>query len=221
MPQPIRSDEGDFKGTRFSLDRLYASWLHSINKDLHVKLSAGYLEEQFGGFGGEILYRPFGKKFAVGGEAWQAKKRDSNFPLNFIEDQDNIFTGHVNLFYELPNQHTTLFAKAGQYLGDDVGATFGIQNDFKNGSRLEAFVTATDRQDRNIFGEESSLYAGARLILPIGNIPYVPQGSEVHISTAPFARDAGQILDVPDKLYALTEPVSYRHLNQNWPDLLR
>jgi hypothetical protein len=218
---PVRSDEEGFALNAYSIDRLYASWLYSVNKDLHIKLSAGYLEEQFGGYGGEILYRPFGKKFAIGGEAWSAKKRDSDTYLQFVKSQEDAFTGHLNFFYELPNQHTTLFAKAGQYLGEDLGATFGIKNDFKNGTRLEAFITATNQTDKNIFDEDSSLYAGARLTLPIGNVPYVPQGSEVQISTAPFARDAGQILDAPDKLYDVTEPISYRHLSQNWSDLVR
>jgi hypothetical protein len=192
-----------------------------VNKDLHLKLSIGYLEEQFGGYGGEILYRPFGKKFAIGAEGWSAKKRDGDTTLQFVKGQEDTFTGHLNFFYEHPNQSTTFFVKAGQYLGEDLGATVGVENKFKNGTRLEAFVTATNETDRNIFGEDSSLYAGARLTLPFGNVPYVPKGSEVRITTAPFARDAGQILDVPDKLYDVTEPVSYRHLSQNWSDLLR
>jgi len=220
VSNPVRSNEGEFSSNRFAIDQLYVSWLHSVNQNVHVKLSAGYLEEMFGGFGGEILYRPFGKTFAVGVEGWRVKKRDGNAPLALETNQDESFTGHVNLFYELPNKNTTMFAKAGQYLGEDVGATIGIQNKFKNGTKLEGFITATNRRDRDIFNATKHLYGGMKLTLPLGNIPYVPAGSEARFTTAPFARDAGQTLNAPDALYEVTEPISYRHLSQSWPDLL-
>ena len=217
---PTRSNEGRFAANRFSLDKLYASWLHSINKDLHIKLSAGYLEEMFGGFGGEILYRPFDKTFSGGAEAWKVKRRDPDAQLALRTLDDERFTGHMNLFYELPNKNTTLFAKVGQYLDEDFGGTFGIKNNFKNGASLEGFITATDQRDPDIFGGNTHLYGGVKFTVPFGNVPYVPAGSEIRITTVPFARDSGQILNAPNKLYEVTEPISYRHLSQNWSDLL-
>ncbi len=218
---PTRSNEDSFAANRFSIDKLYASWLYSVRKDVHVKFSAGYLEEMFGGFGGEILYRPFGKTFAIGAESWNVKRRDPDVTLALQTIGDERFTGHLNLFYELPNKNTTLFAKVGQYLDEDFGGTFGIKNNFKNGTSLEGFLTATDQRDPDIFGNKTHLYGGVKVTLPFGNVPYVPAGSEFRVTTAPFARDSGQILDAPDKLYELTEPIAYRHLSQNWPDLLR
>ena len=101
-----------------------------------------------------------------------------------------------------------------------MGGTLGIQNEFDNGSKLEAFITATNEEDTNIFGGTSHLYGGVKMTLPFGNIPYVPKGSELRINTAPFSRDAGQTLDAPNKLYEVTEPISYRKVSQSWSNLL-
>lgn len=217
---PTRSDEDDFAATRLSINRLYASWLKSITQNTHVQFSAGFLEEMFGGFGGEILYRPFGKTYAIGAEAWHVQKRlpSDNADLSF-QDNEN-FTGHLNLFYELPNKNTTFYGKIGQYLDNDFGATFGIQNQFQNGTKLEGFLTATNEKDIDSFNGTSQLYGGIKFTLPIGNIPYTPSGSEIRIKTAPFSRDKGQILNAPNKLYDVTEPTSYRRLSQSWSDLL-
>lgn len=221
VANPIRSNEGDFSSNRIAMNRLYTSWLYSLNQNTHVKLSAGYLEEMFGGFGGEILYRPFGKTFAIGAEAWEVRQRDGNSALALLANPEKITTGHLNLFYESPNKNTTIFAKAGQYLAKDLGATFGLKNSFKNGSQLEAFITATDKSDPDSFGSSKHLYGGVKFTLPLGNVPYIPDGSEIRVTTAPFARDAGQVLNAPDALYEVTEPIAYRRLSQSWPDLLR
>lgn len=77
---PVRSDEDLYASRLFALDRSYLSWLKTLKTDLHLALSAGALEEMYTGAGGEILYRPFGKTFSVGAEAWRVYKRD---PANF------------------------------------------------------------------------------------------------------------------------------------------
>ena len=56
----------------------------------------------FGGFGGEILYRPFSKNYAVGAELWNAKQRSYKQNLKF--KKYDIETGFINLYYYLPSQ---------------------------------------------------------------------------------------------------------------------
>lgn len=216
----IRGDEDYFAGTRFSLDQLYLSWLHSISQSTHVHLTAGYLEEMFAGYGGEILYRPFKKRFAIGGEIWQTQKRNPLSNLNAAISDDKNLTGHVNLFYEMPNLTTTIYAKAGQYLDEDLGATLGIKNKFKNNSTLEGFITTTNESDQDIFGGNSHLYGGMRFTLPLGSIPFIGKGSEARFAALPFARSTGQILNHPNALYDVTEPIAYREISGNWTDLL-
>ncbi|MCI5060196.1 MAG: YjbH domain-containing protein [Alphaproteobacteria bacterium] len=218
---PIRSDEKEFADNRFAIDQLYGSWLRSLNTNTHIGLSGGYLDEMFAGFGGEILYRPFGKTFAIGAEGWHVNKRDPSTEFNQKLASEKKLTGHLNLFYEVPQQNMTLYSKIGRYLGEDFGATFGIDKTFKNGTKLSGFVTATDQADQDIFGDTTHLYSGISFSLPLGNIPYVPKGSEIRITSAPFAHDTGQILNHPLPLYEVSEPLSSRQLHNSWEDLLK
>lgn len=216
-----RSDEDNFAEQRFAIDRLYGSWLHSINGNLHLAATGGYLEEMFTGAGSEILYRPFGKKFAIGAEAWRVYKRNPDSRLNKEFSTKGKTTAHLNFFYELPDQQTTVFAKAGKYLQEDIGGTLGVKTTFDNGTTLEGFATTTREYDVDLFGNSTNLYGGIQLSLPLGNIPFIPEGSAVRFATGPFARDSGQMLDHPLPLYDVTEPISYRRLNRNWKDLLK
>ena len=218
--QGVRSDEFDFAERRFAIDRLYTSWLQSLTPSTHIGITAGYLEEMYSGLGGEILYRPFGKTFAVGAESWLAKKRDPFSTLNRDSFKENFFTGHVNLFYELPNTDFTVYAKAGQYLGEDRGGTLGIKNRFDNGTSLEGFVTVTNLAYEDIFGHKTHLDGGIKLNIPLGNIPFIPDGSAFRLRTGPLTRTVGQVIDHPQPLYEVTEPISYRRLSQSWTEVL-
>ncbi len=217
----IRGNEDSFAANRFALNRAYASWLYSISQDIHVGLSAGFLEEMIAGFGGEILYRPFGKTFAIGAESWRTRKRDSDSSLNLGLEDEEKFTGHLNLYYELPNTMTTFYSKIGQYLDEDLGATFGLQNTFKNDAKLDAFLTVSNEEERGFYNDKTNIYGGVKFTLPLGNITPHLAGSEAQFKVAPFARDKSQTLQRDNTLYALTEPIAYRHLQQNWNDLLK
>lgn len=217
---PVRSDEDLYASRLLALDRSYLSWFKTLKTDLHIALSAGALEEMYTGAGGEILYRPFGKTFAVGAEAWRVYKRD---PADFLGSsffEDPSFTGHLNLWYEVPNTDLTLFAKAGRYLGEDFGASGGLETRFENGAKIKAFLSATNENDRDIFGGKTNLYGGLQLSLPLGNIKYLPKGSELRFTSAPFGRNKAQTLDKPLPLYEVTEPMSYRRLIQSWQEVL-
>ncbi len=217
---PVRSDEDYFAARRLSVDRSYLSWMQSINRDWHYALTAGYLEEMYAGFGGEILYRPFGRTFAFGAEAWEALKRDPSIPFNLGVNGDHLLTGHLKAWYEIPGTDLTFQAKIGRYLAEDIGGTLSLTNDFRNGASVEAFVTATNKRDYNVFGGETQLYSGLRLRVPLGNIPLVPGGSEARFTAAPFGRDSGQSLDNPLPLYDLTNPFSYRQIAGQWKDIV-
>lgn len=216
---PVRSDVDVFAQRGLSIDRSYYQFLHSFTPEWHAGLSAGYLEEMYGGAGGELLYRPFGSTWAFGVDAYSVAKRDpySLMALGFATTPG--LTAHATAYYEFPNQDLTASFSAGRYLAGDWGGTLALQNRFKNGAQLKAYATATTKSDRDIFGDETSLVTGFNLSVPIGSIKYVPDGSEIRLSSMPFGRDGGQKLDAPVKLYDATEPLSYRHITQNWTDI--
>lgn len=219
-PDPVRGDERLFADTRVALDTAYMGWMKTVWPDTHVALSAGYLEEMFAGITAEILWRPFGKTFAIGAEGAYMFKRDPETSMNAGLVSQTQTTGALNLFYEIPETDITLFATGGKFLGGDIGATFGTMTTLNNGLRLSAYVTASSHADADPYGDTLPVIAGLRVSLPIGSIPYVPDGSSVDLAFEPFARDTGQHIQKPISLYTVTEPVSYRRLAHSWGDFL-
>lgn len=217
---PVRSDVDLFASRTIALDRSYLAWLHTLAPDLHVAVTAGALEEMYAGIGGEILYRPFGKTFAFGFEAWNVSKRDPASPLSADIQPINYTTGFLNLWYEVPDTDLTLFAKAGRFLGEDDGVSGGMEMTFDNGAKIAGFITATERAEPDVFGGDTHLYGGLRLSIPIGGLKYVPDGSEIRIKAGPIGRDSAQELDKPLPLYDVTEPMSYRRIARSWTEVL-
>lgn len=220
-PLPVRSDIERFAQNGIILDQSYVGWTHTFKPGLYAAFTGGYLEQMYGGAGGELLYRPFGKTYAIGAETYLAFKRDPDQYLGMGFTGDTLMTGHVHGYYEFPGTQTTLHASAGRYLAEDIGATLSLSQNFGNDAYLEAFVTATDNADFDLFGSTTHLYSGMKLNLPIGNIPYIPNGSQIRVNTAPIGRDTGQALNKPIELYDVTERLSYRYLSAHWNSILK
>lgn len=219
-PQIGRADVGRFASRTASLDRLYAATTHSLSPEIHTSLTAGYLEEMYAGAGGEILYRPVRSRFAVGAELWQTLKRDPHTALNLGLTGDAALTGHLNAWYDWPGENVTAYVKAGRYLAGDIGFTAGLEKSFKNGARLEGFITLTDNADIDLFGGEAHAFHGVSLTLPLGGAPFVPDGSAFKLRAEPFGRNAGQTLEKPLSLFTLTEPFTFDHLAENWTEIV-
>lgn len=214
---PVRSDIAQFAKATVSVERLYNAYLRSFGKgDWHVMAASGYLEEMYAGFGGEILYRPHGKTYALGAEAWQSFRREPDSKWGLGLNGDHVLTGHLKTWYEIPETDLTIGLKAGRYLGQDLGGTLSLTREMQNGVKIEAFATATNRADFDLFGGTTHLYSGLRLTMPLGNVPYVPRGSHARLHAAPMGRDMGQVLDSPLPLYDLTTPFSYRAIASGW-----
>lgn len=218
-PLPVRSDIDRFTMQALGLDRAYLGWMHTPKTDLHVALAAGYLEEMYAGAGGEVLYRPFGKTFALGADAWLALRRDPYTRANVGLNGDHVLTGHLNAWYEIPETDLILHGRIGRYLAEDIGATLSLEKRLDNGVTFSAFATATDAADFDLFGGTTHIYSGLRLNVPIGGFKELFGGSEARITAAPFGRDTGQSIDSPLPLYDLTERFSMRHIAAHWNDV--
>jgi hypothetical protein len=217
---PVRSDVDQFAENLISLDEFYTAFTHSFRSDLHLSLIGGYLEEMYGGFGGEILYRPFGPRYAFSAELWEALKRGPSTALNLGFNGDHLLTGYLNAWYDIPKADLTLHAKIGRYLAEDFGGTFSLQKKFKNGATLEGFITVTNEADLDVFGGTTHARNGVRLTLPLGGQKYIPDNTAIKFRAEPFGRDTGQSLENPVPLYETTEAFSYSHMIQNWDDIL-
>ncbi len=219
---PVRSNSAFFAQNPVMLETAFSAYTHSFGPDLHLSLIGGYLEEMYGGFGGELLYRPFDSRFAVGAESWLAMKRDPLSALGTGFNGDRVLTGHLNGWYDLPAWDITLKGSLGQYLNTDTGGSLGFEKRFglhALDAKLEGFVTLTDATDTDAFATALPPYNGLRLSVPLGGLPHVPHNTTIKAKLAPFGRDNGQRLDNPLPLYDLTEAFSTRHLADHWSEI--
>lgn len=216
---PVRGDVDLFARRGIAVDRMYVRNLYSFTPEWHTSVMTGYVEEMYSATGGEVLYRPFGKTWAMGADAYIAAKRDPATAFNLGLAQTAVLTGHVTGYYEWQDEDITLSLSAGRYLAGDMGATFQIDNRFMSGAKLSAFITATNAQDLDAYGAKSNFYSGLSITVPFGSVPYMPDGSSARLSAVPFGRNTGQKLDIPERLHDVSEPLSYRHLVRHWGDL--
>ncbi len=216
----IRGDADLFTLNRVNMDRAFIGFMRTPLPDFHFALTAGYLEEMYSGVGGEVLYRPFGSAFAVGAEAWKVAKRDALTPLALGVYDQSYLTGHLNLYYDIPDTDITTFVKAGRFIGGDVGVNAGAQMHMDNGMKMKAYITATNADNKDVFGSDRNVIAGVQLSVPFGDLPFIPQGSEARVKIAPIGRDDGAMVDKPVDLYEVTEPMSYRRLGRSWQGVL-
>jgi len=216
---PVKSDIDLFTRRTIALDTAFSAFTHSFRSDLHMSLMGGYLEEMYGGAGGEVLYRPFDARWAIGAESFLAFKRDPETSLNMGYTGDSLLSGHVNGWYDIPEWDLTLNAKIGRYLAEDIGGTLSLQKRFHNGAKLEGYMTMTNQSDLDLFGGTTHADHGIRLSLPLGGFKYAPERASANITLAPFGRDIGQKLENPLPLYDVTESFSARHMAKYWNDI--
>ncbi|WP_439815453.1 YjbH domain-containing protein [Zavarzinia sp. CC-PAN008] len=197
----VRTDLGRYlREGRDNIENLQVDYLFSPAQDVFARLSAGYFEPMFAGVGGEVLYRPFNERYAIGMNLYFAKQRefDQLFGLRNYET----VTGHVGGYYQSDFYGLRFEVQAGRYLAGDWGATFDISRVFQSGVRLGAFATVTTASARD-FGE-GSFDKGFYVSVPL---EWFLQSSTAQTSTylfRPVTRDGGAMLGVGPRLYDLT-----------------
>jgi hypothetical protein len=160
----VRSDAALYlKYGATGIDDVTLSYYSKLAPDVYARASGGYLETMFGGAGGEVLYRPFGSRWAVGVDMWQVYQR--NFDDLFGFQKYNMTTGHVSLYWETPWYNITTVLRGGRYLAGDYGATFEIYRRFDTGILIGGWFTLTNVPFSE-FGE-GSFDKGIRIVIPM------------------------------------------------------
>ena len=186
------------------IDRLAADYYFKPSDTTFAKISAGLLEQSFGGIGGEILWRPEKSSFAYGAELYYVRQRDFDTLFKFRE-YDTV-TGHVSAYYDTNFYDIDLAVHAGKFLAGDLGATLEATRRFANGWEIGAFATFTDVSFDD-FGE-GSFDKGLIFKVPFNwGLPYETR-STADITLRPVQRDGGQRLSPGDRLFRLTQPSS-------------
>ncbi|NQV81967.1 MAG: YjbH domain-containing protein [Alphaproteobacteria bacterium] len=199
-----------------NLIRLQTNYVWSPAPDFYARITAGFLEEMYGGYSGEMLYRPFGGRFAAGVDLNYVRQRNFDQRFSFLDY--TVLTGHLNLYYDLPWYDILGQLHVGQYLAGDKGATFQLSRRFDSGVRVGAFFTLTD-VPFSVFGE-GSFDKGFFVTLPLDLFSTRSSTSAGLFGFRPLTRDGGQRVSVRPRLYDVTAGGNLGEIDRDWDRVL-
>ena len=183
------------------LNNLQLTNIQQLSTDWYGQVYGGYLEMMYAGVGGEALYRPYRKSWAVGIDTTWVKQRDWYNTLK-MADYD-VVTGHLTGYLQLPYfDNITAKIAVGRYLAGDKGATFDFSKRFDSGVMLGAYATLTDVSSEE-YGE-GSFTKGIYVTIPLDLMLIHPTTTKGSIGWVPLTRDGGQMLSRKTALYSLT-----------------
>ena len=198
-----------------NLKRLQFNAFFEPTKQLYAKISAGLLEEMFAGVGGEVLYRPMHKNYAIGAEAWAVQQRD--YDMLFSLQDYKTETGYINFYYEEPRSNIVLAIKGGKFLAGDSGINFDFSRRFKSGLRMGAFFSKTDISKYE-FGE-GSFDKGFYFYIPL-EVFFSNYSKQIAgWGVRPLTRDGAAYLIHSHYLWGVTEQAQAFGITRDWADL--
>lgn len=207
----VRTDIAQYmtKG-RNGFSDLDAVWRTRLSTGIFAEAKAGYLEDMFGGVGGQVLWRPEASRFAVGADLYEVWQR--GFDRLFDFQNYHVLTGHVSVYYRSPWYGLDLAVHVGRYLAGDRGATFEISREFPTGIQVGAYATLTN-VPYSQFGE-GGFDKGIFLRIPLEWALPVNTQVEYYQRIASLTRDGGQRLENDDSLYEETQRTSFDDIDE-------
>ena len=175
------------------INRMQIDYIWSPYKEIYSKITTGIFEQMFGGFGGEVLYKPFDKNYYIGFEMFYVKQRSFNKRFNFQNYKTT--TGHINFGYRFAKGVESSLSY-GRYLAKDDGFTVDLSRTTPSGFKAGIYFTRTD-VPAEIFGE-GSFDKGFYFQIPIDLISNRYSGDYSTFKISPLTRDGGAKL-VHDK----------------------
>jgi len=180
------------------LINLESDYTWSPYPDWYHRVSLGIFEEMYGGVATELLYRPYGRSWAVAFDINRVKQRGFDEMFDFLPY--TVTTGHATLYYK-PGFYNLLFkVSAGQYLARDRGGTVDISREFDSGVRIGVFATKTNVSAAE-FGE-GSFDKGVYITLPLDLFFAQSTRREAGFVFRPLTRDGGQMVYDGPELYS-------------------
>ena len=198
----------------FSIQQMQLNKLGQISPSIFYKFSAGILEYMFNGYGGEILFKPFDKNYAIGVEAWKAYQR--NYDQMFGMRDYQTTTGHLSFYYHEPKTNVLFRMKGGKFLAQDSGISFEFTREFYSGFRLAAFFTLTDISKEE-FGE-GSFDKGFSFYIPLEIFSNSYNSRHFGWGLKPITRDGGATLSHGLNLWGVTHRSNKHRFNRHIGD---
>jgi hypothetical protein len=214
--QHVRTDLVEYlKEDDTYISRLQLDYIWSPYKDIYAKISGGIFEPMFGGFGGEILYKPFSKNFNLGAELFYVKQRSFKQRFNF-QDYSTV-TGHINFGYRFAAGIESKISY-GRYLAKDDGYTLDIGRTTRSGFKSGIYFTRTN-VSAELFGE-GSFDKGFYFQFPLDLFNSEYNGNYSSIKISPLTRDGGAKLIFDKDLKGLIYNSTYYELVRQWDGFL-
>lgn len=188
------------------LNNLQLTHMDKYDDAWYAQAYGGYLEMMYAGVGGETLYRPFNRSWAIGADINLVKQRDWENTLQLADYQ--VATGHVTTYWQ-PTflDKVTAQISVGRYLAGDYGATLNFAKKFDSGISAGFFATFT-----NVSAEEygeGSFTKGLYITIPFDLMMFKSTIDSGTISWVPLTRDGGQMLARKYGLYSQSSVASF------------
>ena len=212
----VRSDLVQYlKEDDMHIKRMQLDYIWSPYKDIYAKITGGIFEPMFGGFGGELLFKPFNKNYNIGLELFHVKQRSFDQRFNF-QDYETV-TGHITLGYQFAAGIESKLS-FGRYLAKDDGYTLDIGRRTKSGFKAGVYFTRTN-VSAELFGE-GSFDKGFYFQIPIDLFNNEYRGNYSTFKLSPLTRDGGAKLIHDKDLRGLIYNSSFYELNRQWGGFL-
>lgn len=213
----VRSETYLFaRESELEINQLTAEYIWRPALATFARVSAGYLENQYGGVSSEVLWSPIDSRLALGAEVNYVKQRDFDMLLGF--QNYDLVTGHASAYYDLGNGfHTQV--DVGRYLAGDWGGTLTVKREFNNGVKVGGHFTLTDVPFDD-FGE-GSFDKGLTIEIPLSFFNGQPSRRVLSQNIQPVLRDGGARLNVQNRLYPLVRDYRGPELSDGWARYLR
>ncbi len=213
----VRTDVMEYlKESDKYISRMQLDYIWSPKKEIYAKLSTGIFEMMYGGFGGEVLYKPFKSDLMLGIEVYKVRKRDFDQRSRFLKYKTT--TGHININYNFTEYGIIANLSLGKYLAKDIGYTLDLSRVTKSGFTAGIFFSRTNVSAAD-FGE-GSFDKGFYFKIPFNlfSKKYSPQS--VDFKLRPLTRDGGAKLEHDKRLIDLINNASYSEINGGWDGFL-
>ena len=155
----------------------------------------------YGGAGGELLYLPDSKRWALGLDAYWVKQREYDQKFSFRDYQT--ITGFLTYYQDMPFYDMRLKVSLGKFLGKDIGTMVDLSRRFETGSRVGVFAALTDC-DSFCVGE-GRFHKGIYFEVPM-DLFYIQSTTrnKTGYSWSPLTKDAGAKIDAGGLYYLMT-----------------
>ena len=208
----VRTYAREFVTTaRFTMPGMQLTHVEDLGGGHYASVYGGMLEDMYGGFGAEWLYRPWKGKLAFGMDINHVQQRDFAENLKFRDYQ--VDTGHATLYWDTGWNDVQVKLSAGQYLAGDVGATFDFKRVFKNGTALGVWATKTNVSAEQ-FGE-GSFDKGIYMSIPFDVLLPKSAPGTANVVWSPLTRDGGAKLNRSVSLFDFTSQRDARSWSQS------